>query len=211
MTSERNRPLVYYITDRSVFSGNESSRRERLLAKITEAANCGVDFIQLREKEMDIRELERLAADCVRTVRQASSRIRLLINSRIDVAIAVGADGVHIPSGDIFPDVAKRLLPQACTVAASCHSVEEVSAAVGHVDFVVFGPVFGKKDSPQSNATGLDGLREACRLNIPVLALGGVTLENAAACLQAGAAGIAAIRLFQEIDISAAVNSLRSG
>jgi thiamine-phosphate pyrophosphorylase len=208
LTSEIRKPLLYYITDRSAFPGDESSRRERLLEKIAEAASCGVDFIQLREKDLGIRELEKLAADSVRIVRQASSRARLLINSRVDVAIAVGADGVHLRSDDISPNLAKRLLPQASTLAVSCHRVEEVYAAVGHANFVVYGPVFGKKDLPGAPAAGLGDLREACRLQVPVVALGGVTLENAAACMQAGAAGIAAIRLFQENDIGAVIKAL---
>lgn len=82
-------------------------------------------------------------------------------------------------------------------------------AASASADFAIFAPVFGKKDSPATNAAGLDQLREACRQKIPVLALGGVTLENAAACIESGAAGIAAIRLFQESDIVEVVRQLR--
>jgi len=179
------------------------SRRRQLLSKIAEAAQCGIDFIQLREKDLSTRELEKLAADAVRTVREAASGTRLLINSRADVALAVAADGVHLRSDDVSPEVARELLPRSATIALSCHTVEEVAAAAGHADFVVFGPVFGKRDF--AGAVGLDGLRAACAFSIPVLALGGVTVENAAACLEAGAAGIAGIRLFQENDIARAL------
>jgi thiamine-phosphate pyrophosphorylase len=86
----------------------------------------------------------------------------------------------------------------------------EVVAASNGADFAVFAPVFEKKDSPETKGAGLDQLREACRQKIPVLALGGITLENAVACVDAGAAGIAAIRLFQENDIAEVVRRLRN-
>jgi thiamine-phosphate pyrophosphorylase len=85
------------------------------------------------------------------------------------------------------------------TVGVSCHTPGEVAnAAIQDADFAVFGPVFEKKAVPNTRPTGLEALRQACRERIPVLALGGVTAENAASCIQAGAAGIAGIRLFQE-------------
>lgn len=202
-------PLLYYITDSRQFPGNEAAQRDQLLGKIAEAARCGIDFIQLREKDLSTRELECLADDAVQLVRQASSSTRLLINSRTDVAIAIGADGVHLRSDDVRAEVARRILPPPATIAVSCHTVDEVAAAAGHADFVVFGPVFGKQDSSGS-AVGLDNLRAACNLSIPVLALGGVTLENARDCLDAGAAGIAAIRLFQQNEIGDLVVKLRS-
>ncbi len=96
-------------------------------------------------------------------------------------------------------------------IAVSCHSPEEVvQAAANQATFAVFAPVFEKTGAPGTSPAGLDALRQACRARIPVLALGGVTLQNAESCLQAGAAGIAAIRLFQENDIGAIVRELRS-
>ena len=93
------------------------------------------------------------------------------------------------------------------TVGVSCHTPPEVAqAAAEGADFTVFGPVFEKKSA---QPTGLDALREACREKIPVLALGGVTLENAESCIRSGAAGIAGIRLFQENKISEVVGKLR--
>jgi thiamine-phosphate pyrophosphorylase len=95
-------------------------------------------------------------------------------------------------------------------IAVSCHTPEEVrQAAEQQATFAVFAPIFEKKDAPATQPIGLTLLRGACQANIPVLALGGITLENAKSCLQAGAAGIAAIRLFQENDIAEIVKKLR--
>jgi thiamine-phosphate pyrophosphorylase len=228
--------LLYYITDRTAFSGDESSRRRRLLEKIAEAARARVDYIQLREKDLSSRELESLARDVVGIfleVREPATGNRkqetaLLINSRTDVALAVEAGGVHLRSDDISPQevravwrkcgvascgagtFARQLSPRDPLVAVSCHSpAEAAQAATNGATFAVFAPVFEKKDIPTTHPTGLAMLHKACQMEIPVLALGGITLSNANACLEAGAAGIAAIRLFQENNIAEVVQRLR--
>jgi thiamine-phosphate pyrophosphorylase len=204
--------FFYYITARTQFPGSEDDRGRALLAKIEEAASCGVDFIQLRERDLSTRELEALARSAHGMVGQSS---RLLINSRTDVAIACGADGVHLRSDDISPQEVRNLGAEAglrnrLTISVSCHAVDEVRrAGLEGADFAVFAPVFEKKDGGEASPNGLDGLREACREKLPVLALGGVTLGNARACLQAGAAGIAGIRLFQKHRIADVVRQLR--
>lgn len=209
-----DRCLLYYITDRSQFRGNERVRRRDLLAKVAEAVRAGVDYIQLREKDLSTRELEMLALEVVAMVRENSSLTRLLINSRTDVALAAGADGVHLRADDVGPREARQAAHRPLTtdhflVAASCHSKEDVIRADSEgADFAVFGPVFGKNNAPGRQPTGLAALHEACRAKIPVLALGGVTMENAASCLEAGAAGVAGIRLFQENKIEDVVRAL---
>jgi thiamine-phosphate diphosphorylase len=149
---------------------------------------------------------------------------RLLINSRTDIALAVGADGVHLRSHDITPQEVRQIVaasgqlsPKAgkktgnFLVAASCHSNEEVIRAESEgADFAVLAPVFGKHKRPEAQPAGISGLREACRSKIPIFALGGVTVAKAASCLNAGAAGIAAIRLFQENKIENVVRALRA-
>jgi thiamine-phosphate pyrophosphorylase len=208
------RRLLYYITDRNAFPGDESSRHLRLLEKIREAAVAGVDFIQLREKDLSTRELEFLAREAVKVITLLGSenqelRTSLLINSRTDVSLAVQADGVHLRSNDIFPQDVRAAWPQSGAdpiIAVSCHSPAEVAqASANAATFAVFGPVFEKRGS---HSAGLELLRESCQAKIPVVALGGVTLANAQSCLAAGAAGVAAIRLFQENDIASVVKRM---
>jgi len=233
--------LLYYITDRRAFPGDESHRRRCLLEKIAEAARCGVDYIQIREKDLPTRELEELAREAVDIVGSSSQlrtenrelRTALLINSRTDVALATQANGVHLHADDILPPevrkiwscgagtLARQISPRDPLIAISCHSPAEVArAARNKTNFAVFAPVyeknvsekrvFEKKDAPHVQPTGLLLLAAACRNQIPVLALGGITLDNARSCLDAGAAGIAAIRLFQENDIAEITLKLRS-
>ena len=220
--------LLYYITDRKQFPGEESARRSALLAKVQECARAGVDHIQLREKDLSARQLEELAKAVVAEVRAAGRGTKLLINSRMDIAIVCGADGVHLRSGDEDPNPgdARAIFASAGVsspiIAASCHSEKEVALADSHgADFVVFGPVFEKSGVPGG---GLQELRRICakvsigdekteavaRARLPVLALGGVTLENAAECVRAGAAGIAGIRLFQQNEVTRVVSKLRA-
>src|SRR5437762_10832273 len=96
--------LLYYITDRTQFPGDAAARRAALLAKVRECARAGVDYIQLREKDLSGRELENLVVLVVAEIRAANQKTRLMINSRIDVAIACGAGGVHLRSGDEDPN-----------------------------------------------------------------------------------------------------------
>jgi len=215
--------LLCYITDRKQFSEDEAARRRLLLQKIADAARCGVDFIQLREKDLSARELEALAREAVGIVQKnvgAENRklgTRLLINSRTDIAIAVGADGVHLRSDDLSPSHVRAIWAEPgtgtrarVTVSVSCHSPEDVRrAAADGADFVLFGPVLEKQGAAQIGPASLENLRRACKEKIPVLALGGVTVESAQSCLDAGAAGISGIRLFQENDISKIVKLLR--
>jgi thiamine-phosphate pyrophosphorylase len=210
--------VLYYITDRHQFSAHEHESRKHLLAKIREAACAGVDYIQLREKDLCTRELQALSRDAVKALDEL--RTALLINSRTDVAVAVGADGVHLRSVDISPKEVRAIWtsgyagiatsessPPSPLIGVSCHTPEEVKqAAENAADFAVFAPVFEKHGA---TAAGLDLLGEACPAPIPVLALGGVTLDNAQSCLRAGAAGIAGIRLFQENNIAEVARKLR--
>jgi len=216
--------LLYYITDRTQFRGDEPTRRRLLLAKIAEAASADVDYIQLREKDQSTRDLQSLAENSVRAIREARTanaqqRTALLINSRTDVALAVGADGVHLRS--------KRRLPRGSPPylglmwrgprprEAKHRGVLSQPRRCGPCS-VAGRPIlssslrYSKKTAFRSATTGLAALQQACQTKIPVFALGGITLENAASCLQAGAAGIAAIRLFQENKIEDVVRALRA-
>lgn len=200
-------PRLCYITDRRQLP------RANLLPFITAAARAGVDMIQVREKDLDARALLALVEKAVAACEGTSAR--LLVNDRLDVALAVGANvGVHLPADSFSPRVLRAKFGEGLLIGASCHSVEEVKRAEAEgADFVVFGPVF---ETPSKIAygppLGLAALADACRaVRIPVLALGGVTLENAARCLAAGASGLAAITMFQQVEsMDALVRELRA-
>jgi len=176
----------YYITDRKSVGGFRP-----LLEVIRDQMHFGVDFIQIREKDLTARELFEFTLAVIE-VRDNEMRkrlpVKIFVNSRADLALATSADGVHLPS-----DAPQQTLP-GLLVFRSCHTLDEVRSS--KADFVTFGPVFvtGGKSAP----VGLDTLKAACQLGKPVYALGGVNWENAADCMSAGAEGIAGIRLFQD-------------
>jgi thiamine-phosphate pyrophosphorylase len=203
MTSRR--PILYYITDSAQLGPGEA-----LLARIRAAFAAGVDWVQIREKGMPTRELCRLVEQAAALPEKG--RARLLVNERLDVALGCGADGVHLPADSLPVAAVRAAAPEGWLVGISCHSPEEVEAAAREgASFAVLGPLFSTPG--KSAPLGLEPLREACRRTaarkFPVLALGGVTLENAAACLAAGAAGLAAIRLLQSADVKKVVTQLR--
>ena len=210
--------ILCYITDRSQFPGNEAARRRRLLEHIAQATRCDLDHIQLREKDLSARELETLARE-IGALRAGNKKTKpaLLVNSRTDIALACDANGVHLRSHDISPAEVRKIWTKSgagalarVTVGVSCHSPAEVAAAAAQgADFAVLGPIFEKIAAPGTRPAGLDALRLASREKIPVLALGGITVQNAGACMQAGAAGIAGIRLFQENEMGRVVGQLR--
>jgi thiamine-phosphate pyrophosphorylase len=212
--------LLYYITDRKGFAGAESDQRAALLRCIAEAARAGMDYIQLREKDLDTAELEQLAREAVSAVRDSSATTRLLINGGADIAIATNADGVHLPAGsppaNEIRDYWMRLTNRGPSIGVSAHSVGDVERAASNgADFAVLAPVF-EKAAFGAKGMGVEVLRQACEFSssgqncFPVLALGGVTLANARACLGAGAAGVAGIRLFQQGDVAETVIKLRA-
>ncbi len=218
--------LLYYITDRRAFPGGENQQRRTLLARVAEAAAAGVDYIQLREKDLPTRELELLASEAVAAVRAGSSATRLLINGRTDVALACGADGVHLPSDNLPAYEVRATWMQVSNrtpiISVAAHSRDDVRAAEAEdADFALLAPIF-EKPNTELPGLGLDPLSVACRtprppdntqsapkISLPVLALGGVKLENAAQCLRAGASGVAGIRLFQEGNLRQTVRALK--
>jgi thiamine-phosphate pyrophosphorylase len=206
--------LLYYITDRNGFAGADSERRSALLHCIAGAAVAGVDYIQLREKDLDPADLELLAREVLRRIRDNSETTRLLINTHVEVALDVGADGVHLPAN--APPVASirrqwfERAQERPLIGVSAHTLADVrQASDDGASFAVLAPIF-EKAATGATGIGIAALRDACAASrIPVLALGGVRLGNARACLEAGAAGIAGIRLFQENAVSQTVEALR--
>ena len=209
--------LLCYITDRRLLGDDEATRRKNLLAQIESAAAAEIDFIQLREKDLSARELESLAGEAMaRLARFPKSR--LLINSRLDIALALGAHGVHLRAEDFQASDARYIAAKAgkqIVIGVSCHSAQEVALADSHgADFALLGPIFEKRGETLA-PLGLEELRRACMRpaaaasRMPVLALGGVNLSNAHDCMKAGADGVAGIRLFQESPMDETVKQLR--
>jgi thiamine-phosphate pyrophosphorylase len=214
--------LRYAITSRALYPGDEHEKQAALLYEASRWAAEGIDIIQLREKDLTAADIAALAREILRAIstknsaistknnaiRQKNSPTKLLINSRPDIALATGAHGVHLTAapGELTPPQVRSLYSADLTapvITVSCHTLEDVRRArENHADAILFAPVFEKIVAGKivTLGQGIDQLRAACLAasSIPLYALGGVTLKNAPACLDAGAAGIAGIRLFHQ-------------
>ena len=186
---------LYYITDRNQI------QPQPLDGFIARAIAAGVDWVQIREKDLPARGLLSLTATAVEQARRRSTRV--IVNDRLDVALAAKAHGVHLGTRSMPLDVVRKLAPEEFAVGASCHSLAEALAAqAGGADYILLGPIFSTPSKLQYGPPlGLAVLREVTtQLSIPVFALGGISVDRVPLCRQNGAAGIAGIRVFQDSD-----------
>ncbi len=195
-----------YITDRRALEPVP------LLPRILEAVQAGVDFVQVREKDLPTPALVELVKGAVEGARGSNTHI--VVNDRLDVALALDASGVHLGTQSIPAAAVRARAAKDFLVGVSCHSLAEALAAEeAGADYALLGPIF---ETPSKLAfgppLGLEALQEVTqRVKIPVLALGGIKLDRVKACLEAGAAGIAGIRLFQECEsVEDLVRTLRA-
>ncbi|MGB7590524.1 MAG: thiamine phosphate synthase [Terriglobia bacterium] len=201
--------LLCYITDR------RQLRSVSLAAVIRETVRAGVDIVQVREKDLTSRELITLVEEALSATREPGmGGARVVVNDHVDVALAGGADGAHLAAHSMPVQVVRRFVPRAFLIGVSCHSLGEAMAAEsGGADYLVLGPVF---ETPSKLGygppLGLEELRNiTSRIRIPVLALGGITVERIRPCLEAGASGIAGIRIFQDCEsVQERVRELRA-
>lgn len=201
--------IRYAITSRGLYAGDDLQRQSALVQEATRWVREGIDFIQLREKDLPAATIAALARQILSSIAETTSPTRLIINSRADVAIATLAHGVHLPAtfDELTPPEVRNLYAAAGLhrpiITVSCHTLEEIhNARQNNADAILLAPVFEKSVSGRTVAPGLglDQLRAACTAAapVPIYALGGVTLEDAPSCLAAGAAGIAGIRVFHK-------------
>jgi thiamine-phosphate pyrophosphorylase len=189
------------VSDRRRLTGSphfDHSTTRALAVAARRAARAGVDVIQIREKGLDAADLMAMAADVRSAINDTACR--LVINERVDVAIAAGADGVHLPANGLPAARVRAITPPRSLVGRSVHSMQEAVDAerAGGCDYLIFGTVFESASKPSGHpVAGLAALADVCAaVRLPVLAIGGMSLERVAAVAEAGVAGVAAIGLF---------------
>jgi thiamine-phosphate pyrophosphorylase len=185
---------LYAITDRRSLPGGMGA----LMDFIESAANAGLDMIQVREKDLPDRGLLELVGRAVELVAGTGSRV--LVNDRLDIALAAGAHGVHLGGHSAPPGEVRAIAPEGFLIGVSTHNMKELDAAVeGGADFVTFGPVFKTLSKAQYGPpVGIDALERACSESaVPVFPLGGISRDNYSELLRLPVAGLSAISLFQ--------------
>jgi thiamine-phosphate diphosphorylase len=196
------------VTDRQRFARSLPA----LLAQIRAGVEACVDLVQIRERDLDAAALSSLVTAVVDLTRGSTTRV--VVNDRLDVALACGADGVHLRGDSVPIPAARRLAPRPFLVGRSLHSADEIVSAgvnAASVDYLIAGTVFPTASKPDvTTRLGVEGLRTIVRATtVPVLAIGGVTLERLAEVASTGAAGIAAIGLFESPQLVELVAQIR--
>ena len=190
------KPVICMITERRRLG---SGSGEPLVRRVAAAAGAGVHLVQVRERDLDGRQLLELTAACVDVVR--GTPVRIVVNDRLDVAIAAGAHGVHLRGDSMAVSRVRQMTPRGFLIGRSIHSLAEARDAEREsaVDYLIYGTVFPTRSKPGVAPQGVDALAQvAAETTIPVLAVGGVTRDNAGRLAAAGAAGLAAIGPFAD-------------
>jgi thiamine-phosphate pyrophosphorylase len=218
-------PILCYVTDRQSLPASPAPNQRALIERIAAATAAGIDWIQIREKDLSGRELSLLVHESLLLAKQpprADHLTRILVNDRVDVALAEQAGGTHLGENSLpvenvahwIGSHAQRSELHNFLLGVSCHSLDgAMQAERDGADYIFFGPVFATPSKAAFGAPqGLNRLREVCKaVSLPVLAIGGITRENGASCLEAGAAGLAAIRLFQDAaDLPTCIEQFRA-
>jgi thiamine-phosphate pyrophosphorylase len=188
-------PLFYYITDRRQLTGIS------IISCIRRALDWGVDFIQIREKDLHDRELFELTRRVVDLIR--GTECGVLVNGRADIALAAGAHGVHLPSTGLNISDIRPWLPKEFCIGVSVHTMREIRIACDqNADYLLLGHVFPTASKQgYGPCLGLKYLKKAClNSSAPILALGGMRPESISSVLRNGAGGVAGISLFQKND-----------
>jgi thiamine-phosphate pyrophosphorylase len=197
-----SKPILYLITRGATTEATRPNAPEfaQILNQVSAAVAAGIDLIQIREKRLTARVLFELVAQAAKLTR--GTRTRLLVNDRGDIAAGAGADGVHLTTQSLDAAIIRKTFGAEFLIGASTHSLPEATSARDHgADLAVFGPVFETDSKLQfGSPKGLEELSRVVRelRDFPVLALGGVSLANAADCVAARASGIAGISLFDK-------------
>ena len=193
-TFQDRRPLFYYITDRRRLLGKP------LIPCIRRALHRGVDLIQIREKDLNDRALFELTRRVLAEAR--GTECRILVNGRPDIALAAGAHGVHLPSAGLQVVDIRKWLPRKLLIGVSVHTIAEVLRACAQgADYLLLGHIFPTESKAgYGPPLGLKHLKRACSsVPVPILGLGGIKPELVDSVLQAGAAGVAGIGMFQDV------------
>jgi len=200
MTLNLPKPILYLITRGATIESTTPDCEEfrNILQQVSAAVTAGIQLIQIREKRLTARALFELTTAVAAIVRGSATRV--LVNDRADIAASAGADGVHLTTRSLAPDIIRKTFGAKFLIGASTHSLSEARAARREgADFAVFGPIFATASKVEYGPPpGTAQLTEATRelAPFPLLALGGITINNVNGCWSAGASGVAGISLF---------------
>ena len=209
MTQDERRPILCLVTDRSRLGPTAGGGCGRLLKVVDMAGKAGVDLVQIRESDLSDRVLVELVGWAVEATR--NTRTRIIVNDRVDVALAAGAAGVHLKSVSLSAERIRRVAPADWVIGRSVHGLDDAlqATSAGALDYVIFGTVFQTASKPGVRAAGLEVLSRIVEaLAVPVLAIGGVTAERVREVARSGAAGLAGIGAF--VSAGQSIETLRA-